>query len=211
MIAQLQTHRQRPIAAFSSDTRGAIAPLFALMAVPLLGLGLAALDYARTQGTKAAIETAADAAAVAGAKMLGAPHSEIEDAVRGYLKTNLPGNRKGLPYVLTFTPDDTALTIKMNTTVPTSILGIVGVSEMAVAVETTVERPTLVPDASPLRGGVAPELPPQISINRPANIQPTAADIRQAEQQVRQILEEIQQSGGSPEVDRILRALDRRR
>jgi len=64
--------------------------------------------------------------------MLGAPHTEIERAVRGYLRTNLPEDRRDLDFMLTFAPEDTALTIKMDTTVPTSILGIVGVSELAV-------------------------------------------------------------------------------
>jgi Flp pilus assembly protein TadG len=211
MKSKTQTHCQRPVTSFSSDTRGAIAPLFALMAVPLLGLGLAALDYSRAQGTKAAIETAADAAAVAGAKMLGAPHSEIEDAVRGYLKTNLPQNRNDLPFVLTFAPDDTALTIKMNTTVSTSILGIVGVPAMAVAVETTVERPDPIKELQAPHKGVVPELPAgvQAEIAKLPGLdhKPTADEMRQAEAIAHDIMKEIEQAGGTAEVERMLRDL----
>lgn len=210
MTGQMQARFKMLVAAFRDDTCGATAVLFGLMAVPLLGLGLAAFDYSRAHGVKASIESAADAAAVAGAKMLGAPHDQIEETVRGYLKTNLPAGRQELPFVLTFAPDDAALTLKLNTSVPTSILGIAGVSDMSVAVETTVERPTIVPIAPAPHRGVTPELPPRIANNRAANRAPTPEDMRQAEQQVRQLLEEIQRSGSSPDIDRVLRALNRR-
>lgn len=210
MTGQIYAPLKRLIAAFGDDTRGATAVLFGLMAVPLLGLGLAAFDYSRAHGVKASIESAADAAAVAGAKMLGAPHDQIEDTVRGYLKTNLPADRQHLSFVLTFAPDDTALTLKLNTSIPTSILGIAGVSEMAVAVSTTVERPVIAPNAPAQHRGVASELPPHFANNRAANRSPTVDDMRQAEQQVKQMLEDIQRSGSSPDVERLLRILNRR-
>ncbi|MGB4867264.1 MAG: pilus assembly protein TadG-related protein [Hyphomicrobium sp.] len=199
---------------FVCDTRGTTAVLFAMLAVPVLGLGLAGLDYARAQGTRSDIQSAADAAATAGARMLGAPHTEIERAVRGYLRTNLPEDRRDLDFMLTFAPEDTALTIKMDTTVPTSILGIVGVSELAVQVETTVEKPTLVIEPPAPHRGVTPDLP--LPDDLPAAIPDLVRSIppdqlREAEAAARDIMRELERSGGSADVEQLLRGLGRLR
>jgi Putative Flp pilus-assembly TadE/G-like len=193
---------------FNDCERGVTAIMFALIAVPVLGLSLAAFDYARAQGSKAAIQDAADAASRAGANMLGAPHSDIEDAIRGYLKTNLPKDREDLPFALTFAPEDQALTIKLATTVRTSILGIVGVPEFAVAVESTAVRPQPLPIAAPPSGGVTPELPADVASRIPGldrHISPS--ELREAEAVAQRILSELERHGGGAEVEKLLRGL----
>lgn len=184
---------------FSDDARGAAAIVFAMLAVPVLGLSLAALDFSRAQGTKTEIQNAADAAAGAGAQMLGLPHTEIEDAVRGYMRSNLPDNRRDLDFVLTFAPDDQSLTLKIDTQVPTSILGIVGVTTIAVHVESTVERPAIVPEA-PAHRGVVPDVPDVIA-------QPLPRHLQQVEAAVRKILERLEHQGKTAEVEQLLRSL----
>ncbi len=193
-------------ASFRDDERGVTAILFAAVAVPLLALGLAALDYSRAQGTQTAIQSAADTAAIAGAKMLGAPHSEIETAVRGYLRANLPKDRQDLDFVLTFASDDQSLTVQMNISVPTTILGIVGVHEMPIAVASTVQRPEPIKAIEAANRGVAPELP-QGFAGFNSGRSPTLDDMRQAESGFKQMLQDMQADGGSPEVERLLRAL----
>ncbi|HPG88607.1 MAG TPA: pilus assembly protein TadG-related protein [Hyphomicrobium sp.] len=196
------------IAWFGADTRGTTAVLFAMIATPVLGLGLAGLDYARALGTKAAIQNAADSAATAGAQMLGASHSEIEEAVRGYLRANLPTDRRDLDFVLSFAPDETALTIKIDTTVSTSILGIVGVKAISVRVATTINRPAVDLDVRPAHRGVAPELPDDASKRLPALVRSIPPDqLREAEAAARKILQELQSGGGTADVERLLREL----
>jgi Flp pilus assembly protein TadG len=59
------------LATFISDSRGATALLFAIVAVPVL-LGAAfVIDYSRATNTRAALDAAADAAALAAAKVAG--------------------------------------------------------------------------------------------------------------------------------------------
>lgn len=195
------------IVRFRDDARGVTAILFAAIALPLLGLGLAAIDYARAQGVKSAIQDAADSAARAGAAMLGGPHGEIEDAVRGYLKTNLPTNRSELPFSLTFGPDDTSLTVKMKTNVPATMLNIVGVKHFDVAIESTAERPVLLPVASPPHRGVTPELPPDIGRQLSQfGREVSAEDLKRAEEIARQLLQEVERTGGA-DVQQLLRSL----
>lgn len=187
------------VSSFQTDARGTTAVLFAMLAVPVLGLGLAGLDYSRAHGTKSAIQNAADAAANAGAQMLGSPQSEVEAAIRGYLRANLPNDRRDLPFALTFAPDDRALTLKIDTRVPTSILGIVGVNAIDVHVETTVER-HIAPE--PHRG-VAPEIPEEIAKELPGI---TPHQLEDAEAAARQILEALQRDGDA-EVEKLLRQM----
>lgn len=182
---------------FSADVRGATAVIFAMLAVPVLGLGLAALDYARAHSTKTEMQTAADNAAIAGAQLLGAPHSEIEDIVRGYMQSNLPNDRRNIDFILTFSPDDTALTLKANTAVSTSILGIVGMTTLPVRVESTVERPAIVPEkiVSPPR-----DMPETVA-------QPLPRHLQEVEATARRILERLQRNGSTAEVEQLLRSL----
>lgn len=187
---------------FQTDARGTTAVLFAMIAVPVLGLGLAGLDYSRAYGTKSAIQNAVDAAANAGAQMLGTPRSEVETAIRGYLQSNLPGSHRDLPFALTFAPDDRALTLKIDTSVPTSILGIVGVSALDVHVETTVERHIEPEEPAPHRS-VAPELPDEIAKQLPGI---TPRQLQDAEAAARQILEALQRNGDA-EIEQLLRQM----
>lgn len=184
---------------FAADMRGATAVVFAMLAVPVLGLGLAALDYARAHSTRNAMQVAADTAAIAGAKMLGQPHSEIEDTVRGYMRSNLPDDRRDLDFTLIFAPDDQALTLKAGTEVPTSILGIVGMRTLAVNVESTVERPAILPEK--LEAPRHPE----------PGAQPLPRHLEQVEAEARRILERLERDGRAGEVEQLLRSLGQMR
>ena len=187
---------------FLTDARGTTAVLFAMIAVPVLGLGLAGLDYSRAYGTKSAIQNAADAAANAGAQMLGTPRSEVETAIRGYLQSNLPGSHRDLPFALTFAPDDRALTLKIDTRVRTSILSIVGVNALDVHAETTVER-HIAPETIAPHRGVAPQIPEEIAKQLPGI---TPQQLKDAEVAARRILEALQNDGDA-EVESLLRQL----
>ncbi len=198
------------IADFRDDSCGVTAILFAAVAVPVLGLGLAAIDFGRAQTTKTEIQSAADSAASAGAKLLGHPRSEIEATIRGFLRTNLPANRREMDFVLIFGPDDTSLTVRLNSSVPTSILGIVGVKELDIAVESRADKPDPIKQLQSPHRGVVPELPPAFSNGKGLDGM-TADDLKQAEQQARRILDELQRSGGDREVQELLRGLSQLR
>jgi Putative Flp pilus-assembly TadE/G-like len=193
----------KTLTAFSADSRGTTAILFALLAVPIFCMALVGLDLSRAEGVKSAITSAADSAAKAGAKMLGAPHDQVEGVVRAFLSANLPPDKKDLPYVLTFAADDTALTIKIDTSVKTSMFAIAGIKKLDIAVESTGKRPELAQILQPAHRGIDPDIAYRPALNRA----PNAREMREAEAEVRAMLEELKRSGGSPDVDRLLRVL----
>lgn len=188
--------------AFSDDTRGVTAVLFALMAVPLLSLVLIAIDFSRAEDARAAITHAADTAAENGAKMLGSPHDQIEDAVRGYMRTNLPAGRQDLDYTLTIASDDTSLTITVDTSIPATMFGIAGIKSMAINVARTAQRPEPV-KVQPSHHGVAPEIAGLPTLDR----EPNERELREAQAQVREMLDELKRAGGAEEVERLMRTL----
>lgn len=211
MAETFGAHIRSCLTGFVDDTRGATAILFALLAVPVLGLSMAAIDYGRAQTAKNLFQDAADAATTAGAKMLGEPHDVVEGAIRAYLKANLPADHKSVEFAVTFADDDKSVSVKINDTVPTTILGIVGVKQFDVAIESTGSRPDPLPSVTAPSHSVAPEIPLPLAqlpiLNRP----PEPEDMRKAEQQVRAVLEEIEKSDAPPEVRRLLRILRNRR
>ncbi len=201
-MTPLLTSTTLRLKAFSDDTRGVTAVLFALLAVPLICLVMIAIDFSRAEDARAAITHAADTAAENGAKMLGAPHDQIEDAVRGYMRTNLPAGRQDLDYVLTFASDDTWLSITVDTSIPSTMFGIAGIKSMTINVASTAKRPEPVNVQRP-HHGVAPD----IAGLPPLDQEPNERELREAQAQVREMLHELKRSGGAEEVDRLMRAL----
>jgi hypothetical protein len=69
--------RFNAISRFTADKRGAVAYLFALSLVGLLGAGGLAVDYSRGVQAKAALHAASDAAALAAARTYGTPAERL--------------------------------------------------------------------------------------------------------------------------------------
>jgi Putative Flp pilus-assembly TadE/G-like len=201
---------QTQLKSFGDDTRGVTAILFAMLAAPLLCLIFLAIDYSRADNVRTSVAHAADTAAETGAKMLGLPHDQIEGVVSAYMKSNLPAGSKDLPFSLTFAPDDTALTIKVDTSIPATMLAIGGHKNIAINIERTATRPEPIKELQQPSShhGITPDdasLPP---LNRA----PREREMREAEAQIRDMLEQLQRSGaGSPDIDRILRVLENHR
>ncbi|PPD14921.1 MAG: hypothetical protein CTY25_09015 [Methylobacterium sp.] len=73
---------------FAYDRHGAVAMIFALSAVGLLGVTGLAMDFARGAKAKSALLAAADSAALAGARLVGTP-AEREAAAKQVFEANL--------------------------------------------------------------------------------------------------------------------------
>lgn len=214
MTASVRRWRQRapaflaPWLAFRDDRDGAIAVLFALIAVPIMGIALTALDYSRAESVKAKLQTAVDNAANAAAQHLGEPFDDVDLTVRNYLKANLTVDLQGVPYDITIAPEYSAISVSMKSRVPTTLLSFVGVRTLDVAVAATVKRPSpveAVPDAStgkPHHGIDAKEIQKKFNLDH----EPSEAELRQAEAQARDILQELERQGVDlpPEVQQML-------
>lgn len=124
---------------FVADRSGAVAMVFALSAVGMLGVGGLALDYARGARAKAALFAAADSAALAGARFVGTA-AEREDAARRTFEANLKASDYGLTNV-SMRPENVqregrnyGYRVGATGELPTSISKVLGFQEVGVSV-----------------------------------------------------------------------------
>lgn len=80
---------------FARDRRGQVAMIFALSSVGLIGVTGLAVDYARGAQAKSSLFFAADAAALAGARLVGTP-AEREEAAKQVFEANLSQSENDL-------------------------------------------------------------------------------------------------------------------
>lgn len=196
--------RKRAIECFSRyarDERGTTAVLFAMIATPVLCISLAALDYTSAYGRQNKLQDTADAATNAAAKLLGSPHQEIEKVIRAYMSANMPKANSTFSYTVSFAPEDTAVTVRATDTVPTSIMKIAGVKQVEIYVESTAERQT------PAQNGqdgdrrmISPDAEEAIEKSQLHGTRGSSNEMREAEEALRQVLQELEQSGADAQI-----------
>ena len=200
MIAASKRKWRQIALTFVGDAKGAIAPLFALIAVPVLGIAMTAYDYNRAEGMRAKLQVAVDNAAAAAAQRLDEPYDDIDLAVRNFLKANLTKDLQGLPHETIIASENSAITLKMKTRVRTTLLSLVGFRQIDIAVAATVKRPALAETApQPTKDSPQKDLSPQ-DLQKRFNLDhaPSESEIREAEAKVQEILRELQSSGDLP-------------
>lgn len=199
--------------AMRSDQRGAVAILFALMAVALVGMAMSAIDVARIERMRAGMQVAADAAAAAGAQILGSADEQVDPMVKAYLIANLPPDQKNNPYKLTISPDKKSLTINLQNEVSTTLVGLLDVNSVRIFVEST--------GYAPIEAAEVPaedeESPAKEAKRKPSRPQPprlsranSPADMRANQEKIIEYLRALE-SSGDPEVGRLLEAFQRLR
>lgn len=209
MARQLGSHLFNQIDAMRSDERGAVAVLFALMAVALVGMAMSAVDYTRIERMRAGMQVAADAAADAGAEHLGSADEQIDPVVQAYLIANLPRDQKNNPYGLSISPDRMSLTISLQNEVPTTILRLLDFNSARVVVESTATGPVEVaalPNDEDESGGGKPKRP--VAARRPPRLSGgnSLSDMRANQEKVIEYLRSLE-AQGDPEIRRLLHAL----
>ncbi len=126
---------------FARSERGTIAVLFALLLVPILGIVFGGIDYSRAMSVQSQLQTAADSAANSAASRLAEGSAKAEAAFEAAFRTNLPDDLKDQPYELNISGNGKTLTVELSTSVPTTMVAMLGVSKLDVAVASTAKRP----------------------------------------------------------------------
>ena len=209
MARQIGSTPLNQMNAMRSDERGAVAILFALMAVALVGMAMSAVDYTRIERMRAGMQVAADAAADAGAEHLGSADEQIDPVVKAYLIANLPPDQKNNPYGLSISPDRMSLTINLQNEVPTTILRLLDFNSARIVVESTAKRPVEVaalPTDEDESGGDRPKRP--AAARNPPRLTGgnSLSDMRANQEKVIEYLRSLE-AQGDPEVRRLLHAL----
>ncbi|MBL8573137.1 MAG: hypothetical protein JNM13_05625 [Hyphomicrobiaceae bacterium] len=114
----------------AGDETGNIGMTFALLLVPVIGLGGGVGDMARMYKERTQVQKAADAAALAGVKQLDKPDAVVNATIRSVLDANLPAHLRGLPYTPTIKNSRSTIEIIFQGFTPTSFLTVAGVSKL---------------------------------------------------------------------------------
>jgi hypothetical protein len=109
---------------------GAVAPLFAIAAIPMFCAVGAAVDFSRAYQERTVVQDALDAAALSGGKKIGgATNDEIKVEVEKYYYSNI-GNKIENPPPLAMTVVGGTVTLNTTLHVPTFFLRVVGLDEI---------------------------------------------------------------------------------
>lgn len=186
---------------FDTDTRGVVAILFAVLAIPFFGVASIALDYGRALKIRSSIQTAADAATSAGAQRLGQGRDAIFSAIRAGMDANLPETLQGMSFEYQILGENEGVAVQVETAVPTTLARILGHEKFDLRVESSALRPRMSVSQSAAPAG-GPALP------RPAR---SEAEQRQAAEEVARRLQDMMRRGGpsSGEIEELRQILKR--
>jgi Flp pilus assembly protein TadG len=125
---------------FLRDRRGSIAPLLAVIALPLMTAIGMAVDFSRASAAKASFQAAVDSTALMLSKKAGNLSSADLDALATtYLKALFADpNAKNVSVSATYSSKGgSQIALTASATVPTSFLGLIGYGELPITAQTT--------------------------------------------------------------------------
>jgi Flp pilus assembly protein TadG len=125
---------RRLVSRLLSDNRGNVAMTFGLAAIPIVGVMGVAIDYTRASHFRAALQSAVDASALAGATETS--NAAITGTVDAFMQASLPGGleKNGVTYSLDLQTE--TVTVSAEAKLPTTIAAIF-TNEMPVAASAT--------------------------------------------------------------------------
>lgn len=127
---------------FAGGKRGNVTITFALTVLPLLLAVGAAIDMIRADEAKTALQSVADAAALAAGASPSTTEAELRYIAEDYVSRNFsPGTVKSIDSMEFSTADDTqTIAVQLKGEFPTSFFALVGVTTFDINVKATVER-----------------------------------------------------------------------
>lgn len=122
------------------DNRGSYAVIFAISLVPILVAIGAAVDISQAYIVKQRLTRALDAAGLAVGGVTGLSTSEIQTMAQNYFNANYPASKIGTPASLAVTPNGNVVTLSVSATMPTSLMGIVGINTINIGATSQITR-----------------------------------------------------------------------
>lgn len=129
------------VKAFGRDRRGAVAPVLAVAAVPLVAAIGLSVDGARGWLLKSRLSQALDAAGLAGGRVILSPTRD--DDIRMFFTANLPPQFMHATVTgpnISVDADSTTINLSATASIPTMFMRLVGVDTLTVGASTEVKR-----------------------------------------------------------------------
>ncbi|MCP1337621.1 Tad domain-containing protein [Futiania mangrovi] len=124
----------KSVRSFLSDSNAAVALLFGVALLPVMGLAGVAVDYATARDVQRYLQATVDSAALAGAAAIKEPEGQIKKIVKDSFGTNVAG----IPFELTpsnpkIVPTGSQVEVEASVAVPTTLSKLLGINEMSVS------------------------------------------------------------------------------
>ena len=132
-LSRLRSRLQNLGAKLRGDTAGNVAVIFAIAIIPLVGAVGAAVDYSKAGDVKSALQGSLDSAVLGGVTQTAA--KQVASATAMF--TANYQNRFATDVVPSFTTATNSLSGTVSSKVPTSFLGVFGISAISVSVTAT--------------------------------------------------------------------------
>lgn len=125
---------------FASDRRGSYAVIFAVALVPMLVAIGAAVDISQAYVVKQRMTRALDAAGLAVGGTVGLSNSQLQTMAQNYFNANYPTSKIGVPGTVSVSQSGQIVSLSVTASVPTSIMGIVGINTMTVTARSQITK-----------------------------------------------------------------------
>lgn len=117
---------------FWTETSGNVAVMFGLIALPLVGLAGAAVDYANAARARQQIQETVDAAVLAGSRVITRPDAEVRAMVSSFIAANQPRHIQiGTPSIEILN-ERRNLVVTLTGTVPMNFVPLLGINSVQV-------------------------------------------------------------------------------
>jgi len=124
---------------FAVSRRGNVAMIWGLALIPLALAAGAGIDYARAVVVRSNMSEAIDAAALAVGATTGLTTAQQQTLAQQYFNANYKADSSyGTPAALTVTPSGQSITISATDQMPTTLLGVAGMSTLTITSSTKV-------------------------------------------------------------------------
>jgi Flp pilus assembly protein TadG len=133
---RLRHHARRWVA----DRRGSYAVIFALTLIPIMIAIGAAVDLSQAYVVKQRLTRALDAAGLAVGGATGQTPDQIQTMAQNFFNANYPATKIGVPSTLKVTTSGNIVNLSVAATMPTSIMGIIGVNTLNVGATSQITR-----------------------------------------------------------------------
>jgi len=125
---------------FRSDVRGSYAIIFGIALIPILvGIG-SAIDLSQAYIVKQRLTRALDDAGLAVASQAGLTNAQLQQAAQYYFDANFPSSKLGVPGTVTVTSSGAQIALSAAATMPTSIMGIIGVNTLKISASSQITK-----------------------------------------------------------------------
>ncbi len=123
-----------------NDRNGSYAVILAISLVPILIAIGAAVDVSQAYIVQQRLNRALDAAGLAVGGMTGLSNSALQTTAQNYFNANYPASKSGVPGTVSVTSSGNVVTLSVSASMPTSIMGIVGINTINVKANSQITR-----------------------------------------------------------------------